>query len=103
MSFDVINRSSTFQQYVNDTLHNFLDMFVTVYIDNILIYSSKMSEHQKHVRMILEQLRDADLQCNISKCKFHASEVTYLDLIISHDGIKMNSVKVEAVVNWKDP
>ena len=102
MSFGVTNRSSTFQQYVNDTLRDFLDMFVTAYIDDILIYLFKMSEHQKHVRMILEQLRDADLQCNISKCKFHALKVTYLDLIISRDGIKMNPVKVEAVVNWED-
>src|SRR5438046_2579003 len=99
MLFDVTNESSTFQQYVNNVLCDFLNVFVTAYIDDILIYSSKMSEHQKHVRMILEQLRDAGLQCDILKCKFHMSEVTYLDLIISRNGIKMNSVKVEAVVN----
>ena len=99
MSFDMTNESSTFQQYVNDTLHDFLNVFVTAYINDILIYSSKIFKHQKHMRMILEQLRDADLQCDISKCKFHASEVIYLDLIISHDDIKMNSVKIEAVVN----
>ena len=99
MLFDMTNESSTFQQYVNDTLHDFLNVFVTAYIDDILIYSFKMSEHQKHMRMILKQLRDAGLQCDISKCKFHVSEVTYLDLIISRNDIKMNSVKVKAVVN----
>ena len=49
--------------------------------------------------MILEQLQEADLQCDIKKCKFHAIEITYLDLIIFHNDIKMNSVKIEAIVS----
>ena len=53
--------------------------------------------------MILEWLWEADLQCDIKKCKFHATEVTYLDLIISCDDIKMNSVKIEAIVDWESP
>jgi hypothetical protein len=103
MPFGVKNGPSTFQQYVNDTLREFLDVFVTAYIDDILIYSSTLSEHKKHVRMVLERLRDAGLQCDISKCKFHASEVKYLGLIISRDGIKMDPEKVAAIVNWEKP
>ena len=51
--------------------------------------------------MILEWLWEADLQCNIKKCKFHVIEITYLDLIVSHDNIKMNFVKIKVIVNWK--
>ena len=87
--------------YINDTLHEFLDVFVMMYIDDILIYLNFLFEHWRHVWLVLEQLREADLQCNIQKCKFHASEVTYLDLIVFWEGIKMNSTKVEAIISWK--
>ena len=56
MLFNLKNESNTFQHYINDKFHDFLDVFVTVYIDDILIYSFTLSEHQKYVQMILEQL-----------------------------------------------
>src|SRR5436190_4305919 len=99
MLFDLKNESSMFQHYINNKLHDFLNIFMTAYIDDILIYLFTLSEHQKHVQMILKQLQEADLQCDIKKCKFHATEVTYLDLIVSHNDIKMNSVKIEAIVD----
>ena len=88
-----------FQHYINNKLHDFLDIFVIAYIDDILIYSFTLSEHQKHVQMILEQLQEADLQCDIKKCKFHAMKIMYLHLIISHDNIKMNSVKIKMIID----
>src|SRR5437762_10064997 len=103
MLFDVKNGPGTFQHYINNSLREFLDVFVTAYIDDILIYSSTLSEHRKHVRMVLERLKEAGLQCDIKKCKFYATEVTYLGLIISRDGIKMNPAKVEAITGWKNP
>src|SRR6266536_1355307 len=99
ISFDLKNESSTFQHYINNKLHDFLNIFVTVYIDDILIYSFTLFEHQKHVQMILEQLQEASLQCDIKKCKFHAIEITYLDLIVFYNDIKMNSMKIETIVN----
>src|SRR5947207_1533396 len=102
MSFDIKNESEIFQHYINDLLHEFLDVFVTVYIDNILIYLFMLSEHQKHVCMILKHLKKADLQCNIKKCKFYMTEVIYLSLIIFRDDIKMNSVKVKAITGWEN-
>ena len=101
MSFDLKNTSSTFQYYINDKLHDFLNIFVTVYIDDILIYLFMLSEHQKHVWMILKQLWKADLQCNIKKCKFHAIKIMYFDLIIFYDDIKMNLTKIEVIISWK--
>ena len=102
MLFDIKNGPEIFQHYINNLLHEFLDVFVTVYIDNILIYLFMLFKHQKHVHMILECLKKADLQCNIKKCKFYVTEVIYLDLIISHDDIKMNSVKMKAIISWKN-
>ena len=101
MFFNLKNEFNMFQHYINNILHEFLDVFVTTYINNILIYSNFLSEHQKHIWLILEQLQEADLQCDIWKCKFHASEVTYLDLIVFQEEIKMNSIKVEAILSWK--
>src|SRR5947207_11678935 len=99
MSFDIKNESGIFQHYINDLFHEFLYVFVTVYIDDILIYLSTLFKHQKHVHMILECLKKADLQCDIKKCKFYATEVIYLSLIISCDDIKMNSVKIEVIID----
>ena len=101
MLFNLKNELSIFQYYINNKFYNFLDVFVIVYIDDILIYSSTLFKHWKHVWMILEWLQEANLQCNIKKCKFHAIEVTYLDLIIFCNNIKMNSVKMKMIVSWK--
>ena|SRR5205085_9786811 len=99
MFFDLKNEFSIFQHYINDKFHDFLDVFMIVYINDILIYSFILSEHQKHMQMILEQLQETDLQCNIKKYKFHAIKIMYLDLIIFHNDIKMNSVKIEAIIS----
>src|SRR5947207_11347740 len=99
MLFDVKNESGIFQHYINNSLCEFLDVFVITYIDDILIYSFMLSEHQKHVCMILECLKKADLQCNIKKCKFYTTEVIYLSLIIFCDDIKMNSMKMIVIIS----
>ena len=91
-----------FQHYINNTLHNFLDVFVTAYIDNILIYSNSLSEHQKHVWWILKQLWKADLQCDIWKCKFHVNEIMYFELIVFNEDIKMNSAKMKVIIEWEN-
>src|SRR6266513_1514881 len=99
MSFDIKNESEIFQHYINNSFHKFLDVFVIMYIDDILIYLSTLFKHQKHVHMILKHLKKADLQCNIKKCKFYVTEVIYLSLIISCDDIKMNSTKMKVIIS----
>src|SRR5947207_1494061 len=99
MSFDIKNESGIFQLYINNLLHEFLDVFVITYIDDILIYLFTLSEHQKHVHLILEHLKKTDLQCNIKKCKFYMTEVIYLSLIIFCDNIKMNPTKMKAIIS----
>jgi hypothetical protein len=97
--FGLSNAPSAFQHFINDVLHEHLDEFCSAYIDDILIYSDDLESHQKHVRWVLEATRKAGLQLDIEKCEFHVSEVTYLGLIVSTEGIRMDPRKVEAVLN----
>ena len=68
MNFGLCGAPSTFQNCINDVLHEFLDEFCTAYIDNILIYSEDKKTHTRHVRQILQRLREAGLQVDVQKC-----------------------------------
>ena len=103
MLFELFNAPASFQNYINDILQDYLDVFCTTYIDNILIYSDTLKEHRQHVQQILQKLQRAGLQLDIDKCEFHVQEVKYLELIIGVDGIKMDPVKVEAIQTWPTP
>ncbi len=103
MPFGLFNAPAFFQHYINNVLSDYLDVFCTTYIDDILIYSDTLKNHKKHVRQILQKLRKAGLQLNIDKCEFHVQKVKYLGLIVGVDDIKMNSVKVEAILTWATP
>jgi len=98
--FDLINDSVSFQQYMNDVLWDFLNDFYQVYLDDILIYSKTQREHKQHVKMILAHLREADLQVNIRKCEFDVEEMIFLEVIVSEQDLRMNSIKVKVIVNW---
>ncbi len=100
LSFELINDSASFQQYMNDILWNFLNDFCQVYLDNILIYSKTQRKHQQHVKMILNHLWEADLQMNIQKCEFNVEEIIFLEVIVSEQDLCMNSIKVKVIVNW---
>ena len=90
MPFDLANALSSFQHYINDTLRDYLNVFCTAYIDDILIYSNSWEEHTAHVKKILECLQIASLQIDISKCEFNVTDICYLDMIITTDSICMN-------------
>ncbi len=98
--FELINDSVSFQQYMNDVLWDFLNDFCQVYLDDILIYSKTQWEHKQHVKMILNRLREADLQMNIQKCEFDVEEIIFLEVIVSEQDLRMNSIKVKVIVNW---
>jgi hypothetical protein len=97
------NGPATYQRYMNDTLFDYLDDFCTVYLDDILIYSEDVSEHESHVRKVLERLRAAGLQADIKKSEFRVTRTKYLGFIISTDGISIDPSKVEVVKNWQRP
>ena len=103
MPFGLTGAPSTFQHYINDVLREYLDIFYTAYLDDILIYNNSLKEHQKHVKLVLQALKIARLQVEIEKCEFHTTETCYLGLIIGIDGIRMDLKKIETVKNWKQP
>jgi len=103
MPFGLCNAPGTFQHYMNDTFRDFLDEFLVVYLNNLLIYSKTLKEHKQHVRRVLERLRDVGLYLKPSKCVFHVQEVTFLGFVIGLDGMKMDPAKVEAITSWPIP
>ena len=77
-----------------------MDIFISAYINDLLIYSNSLREHKEHVRKILRILRENGLQVDIKKCEFHVKEVLYLGMIIGRHGIKMNPAKVTTIKEW---
>ncbi len=100
LSFELINDLISFQQYMNNVLWNFLNDFCQVYLDDILIYSKTQKKHKAHVKMILSQLQEAELQMNIWKCKFNVKETIFLKVIVLKLNLRMNFIKVKVIVNW---
>ena len=92
------NGPATFQNFMNDTLMKYLDKFVIAYLDDILIYSKNMKEHREHVRKVLQKLREAGIQADIDKCEFHKLKTKFLGVIVGRDEIKMDSKKIQAIV-----
>jgi hypothetical protein len=99
LSFDLCNELVSFQHFINDTFYEYLDEFCTAYLDDILIYNDNELKHEAHVKKILFKLRDADLEVDITKCKFHVIEIAYLNMIVIIKKIKINSVKMKIVIN----
>lgn len=71
MPFGLVNTPSSFQYYINNTLQKYLDIFASAYIDDILVYNNLLPKHKKHVGLVLDRMREAGLQLDISKSKFH--------------------------------
>ncbi len=100
MSFELINDSTFYQHYMNDVLFDYLHQFCQIYLDDIIIYSKTLKKHKKHVRLVLHRLREIDLQMNINKCKFHVQEISFLELLLFIERLKMNFRKIQAIVEW---
>jgi hypothetical protein len=83
-------------------LRPYLDVFVTAYLDNILIYSDNLEEHKKHILKVLEVLSKAGLHLKPEKCEFHQQEVKYLGFIISTSRTKMDPAKVATIQEWPE-
>jgi hypothetical protein len=101
--FGLTNIPTSFQHFINDVLRPYLDVFLTAYLDDILIYSDNLKEHKKHVLKVLEALSEAGLHLKPEKCEFHQQEVKYLGFIISTSGTKMDPVKVATIQEWPAP
>jgi len=103
MSFRVTNAPTIFMDYMNKIFRPYLDQFVVVFIDDILIYSDSREEHATHLRVALEVLKEHKLCGKLSKCEFWMDEVQFLGHIISAQGIAVDPAKIETVVKWERP
>ena len=103
MPFGLTNAPATFQKLINDALLGYLDIFCVAYLDDVLIFSKTYEEHVKHVKRVLQALKDHSLSVKIEKCEFHKTEVKFLGHIISREGIRMDPEKIEAVLDWPEP
>ena len=103
MSFGLANAPSTFSRMMNFVFSPFRNEFVLVYLDDILVFSKTKEEHAKHLRLVLDKLREHRFYAKFSKCEFWLDEVLYLGHIISAKGISVNPEKVEAIVKWQPP
>ncbi|WVZ51646.1 hypothetical protein U9M48_002768 [Paspalum notatum var. saurae] len=103
MSFGLTNAPAYFMQLMNSVFMDYLDKFVVVFIDDILIYSKTEAEHEEHLRLVLQRLREHKLYAKFSKCEFWIDEVRFLGHVISKGGIAVDPSKVSTVTNWKVP
>ncbi|KAL0540204.1 hypothetical protein IC582_024437 [Cucumis melo] len=103
MSFGLTNAPAVFMDLMNRVFREFLDTFVIVFIDDILIYSKTEAEHEEHLRMVLQTLRDNKLYAKFSKCEFWLKQVSFLGHVVSKDGVSVDPAKIEAVTGWTRP
>ena len=101
LSFELTNDLTNWQHYMNDLLFNYLNDFCQVYLNDIFIYSKFKKKHIDHVRAILEKLKKASLQIDIDKCEFFKKKVIFLDVLLSIDNLRINSKKIEIIINWE--
>lgn len=103
MSFGLYNAPSTFQATMNDTLRPFLHKFVTVFFDDILIYSPCLHSHAQHLKQVLSTFSQAQFLLRQSKCLFAQQKLHYLDHIVSTQGVAPDPDKIQAMLTWPTP
>ena len=97
MSFGLTNALAVFMDLMNRVFKSFLDHFVILFIDDILVYSKSKEEHERHLRLTLQTLREHKLYTKFSKCEFWLDSVTFLGHVVYKDGISVDMKKVEAI------
>jgi hypothetical protein len=103
MSFGLTNASAYFMYMMNMVFMEYLDKFIVVFIDDILVYSRSEEKHEGHLHLVLQKLRDHKLYAKWSKCEFWLKQVAFLGHAISKGGISMDPRKVQDVLSWKAP
>lgn len=104
MFFSLTNSPATFQTIMNDIFQDLIaDGVVCVYLDDILIFTKMLEEHRPITRIVLDRLREHKLFLRADKCEFEKTEIKYLGVIISHNKVRMDLVKVAGVADWPTP
>ena len=103
MPFGLTNAPAAFQCFMNDVFSDLLDVCIVVYLDDILIYSDDITQHQSHIKEVLKRLRKAGLYAKAEKCEFHLDSVEYLGYVLSPSGLTMSDAKVKTIQEWLEP
>uniref|UniRef100_A0A8H7K3X9 Reverse transcriptase domain-containing protein n=1 Tax=Bionectria ochroleuca TaxID=29856 RepID=A0A8H7K3X9_BIOOC len=103
MPFGLTNTPATFQRMINQVLREYLDIFVVVYLDNILIFSDDLETHKEYVHKVLKKLEDAKLLVEPEKSHFHVQKVNFLGHTIRPNEIRIEQGKITAVKDWETP
>ena len=98
--FGLYNGSRTFQHFTNDTFQNYLNNFLIIYLNDLLIYSKILKKYKIHVCKILKRFHKIELYVKLQKYQFHVQEITFLEYKVSYNEIRMNSVKIKAIISW---
>ena len=101
MPFGLTNALATFIDLMHRVFHPYLDRFVVVFLDDILMYSKTEEDHEDHLRVVLQTLRDHQMYAKFSKCEFWITEVRFLGHVVSASGVSVDLEKVEAVMSWE--
>ena len=101
MSFGLTNAPATFMDLMNHVFRSYVDRFVVVFIDDIVVYSKDREDHDTHLRVMLKTLRKEQLYAKMSKCEFWLREVSFLGYIVSEEGIRVDPSKIEVILEWK--
>ena len=102
-TFGLTNAPATFMRLMNSIFHEYLDKFVIIYIDDILVYSKTEEEHAEHLRLVLTKLRDHRLYAKFSKCEFWLKELIFLSHVVSAAGVAVIPDKIQAILDWPTP
>jgi glycerol-3-phosphate O-acyltransferase len=97
--FGITNAPTTFMHLMNNVFRNFLDRFVLVFIHDILIYSKNREEHEEHLKLVLQVLREHQLYAKINKCDFFHKQVHYLGHVISQEGVVVDPDKIKVIMD----
>src|SRR5258708_39199419 len=104
MPFRLSNAPVAFQTwFINEVLGDLMDICVVGYLDNILVYSDSLEDHQDHIHEVLHRLHTVGLYTNPKKCSFHMDTVEYLGFILSPKGLQMDPTKVSMILDWPEP
>ncbi|KAL0462067.1 UNVERIFIED_CONTAM: Retrovirus-related Pol polyprotein from transposon.6 [Sesamum latifolium] len=103
MPFGLNNAPAAFMALMNHTFQEYLDQFVIVFIDDILVYSGNREEHEQHLRILLQILKEKELYAKLSKCEFWVNQVVFLGHVISGDGVMPDPSKVKAIMESRVP
>ena len=101
--FELTNAPAAFMDLMHRIFQPYLDQFVVVFVDDILIYSQSEWEHEYHLRNVLQLLRDHQLFAKFSKCEFWLTEVRFLGHVVSASGVLVDPEKVETMMSWERP